>query len=114
MPDESPARRRRPPASGPPVLVVDVGDGVTVADVRRIRQDLCDVLERDGSATVLCDLGAVDVVDAGTIEAVARLTLTARRQGRSIRVRGAPRALLDLLELVGLRDVVPVGDDAIR
>ena len=44
--------------------------------------------------------------DLGLVDEVARLTLAARRQGCSIWLRHACPDLLELLELVGLADVV--------
>lgn len=61
---------------------------------------------------VTCDLGAVVEPDVTVIEALARLQLTARRAGGSIKVWHASRRLRDLLALVGLCDVVAVCDDS--
>lgn len=41
-------------------------------------------------------------VDLSAIDTLARLDLTARREGRSIRLRGSSRELRSLLDLVGL------------
>ena len=46
----------------------------------------------------VCDLAAVDEL--------ARLLLAARRMGYSIRLRGACAGLMELLDLVGLGDLV--------
>jgi ABC-type transporter Mla MlaB component len=56
-----------------------------------------------------CDVGAITHADEATLEALARLQLTARRLGTSIELTNARRALRDLLELVGLADVLPNG-----
>lgn len=56
----------------------------------------------------MCDLGAVGRADAVTVDALARLQLTARRLGCRIDVINACPQLEDLLVLVGLRDVVPL------
>ena len=58
-------------------------------------------------STLPCDVSAL-VPDAVTIDALARLQLGARRGGHEIVLRGAPDALVDLLELFGLRDVLRV------
>jgi hypothetical protein len=55
---------------------------------------------------VICDVGAVTDPDAGTVEALARLQLTALRRGRRIRLDGACDRLWELLALTGLRDVL--------
>ena len=46
--------------------------------------------------------------DAGTIEALARLQLTARRLGCQVRLRDPSRELRELLDLFGLSDVLRV------
>jgi len=55
---------------------------------------------------VVCDAGALSHADLATLDALARLALTARRQGRAVRVRHAPPALRELLNLAALADVV--------
>lgn len=46
--------------------------------------------------------------DAATVDALARLQLTARRLGCRMGVSRAPAALLDLVALMGLSRVLPV------
>ncbi|MDQ3660482.1 MAG: STAS domain-containing protein [Actinomycetota bacterium] len=63
----------------------------------------------EGSAgSVVCDLGALDRPDAGTVDALARLQLSARRLGRQIQLRNAPGELRELVALMGLSDVLPL------
>jgi ABC-type transporter Mla MlaB component len=57
---------------------------------------------------VTCEMGALATPDAVAVDALARLQLTARRLGRSIRLRNACGQLQDLLALTGLRQVLPV------
>ena len=56
----------------------------------------------------LCDVTDVDA-DAVTVDALARLQLAAQRHGCEVRLRNASPALLDLVELMGLTDVL--GED---
>jgi anti-anti-sigma regulatory factor len=58
-------------------------------------------------STLTCDVSAL-APDAVAIEVLARLQLEARRGGGEIVLRGASDALVDLLELCGLRDVLRV------
>jgi hypothetical protein len=44
----------------------------------------------------------------GTIDALARLELAARRQGRTIRLRNASTELRELIAFAGLDEVLPV------
>ncbi|MGK4581815.1 STAS domain-containing protein [Kitasatospora sp. HPMI-4] len=71
---------------------------------RRLRES-----RADGPRVVECDVSALDPVDRGALAVLgqlARLQLAARRDGREIRLRGAPRELLELMELTGLGDVL--------
>jgi len=56
---------------------------------------------------VICDVGALTDPDAGTVDALARMQLTARRLGGTLRIRRACGELRDLLTLSGLSDVLP-------
>ena len=58
-----------------------------------------------GLQTVVCDVSDAPVT-LGSIDALARITLAAKRLGYSWQVQGASDELLELLELVGLRDVL--------
>jgi ABC-type transporter Mla MlaB component len=78
------------------------------ADVRRLCDRVRVLLEGTDAELVLCDVEALSDPDLGTVDALARLQLTARRLGRRIRLRGACGELQDLLALSGLGDVVPV------
>lgn len=71
---------------------------------------LCDRLrampvERD--AELVCDLGRLADADAATVEALARLQLVARRHACRVRLRDASPRIRELLELVGLSEVLP-------
>lgn len=52
------------------------------------------------------DLSALASVDAGTVDALARLQLTARRSGACVRLRNASPTLLELVEFMGLDEVL--------
>jgi ABC-type transporter Mla MlaB component len=96
------------PRAEPSALVLVIGDPVTPADVERLCNRLRALLEGNGAPLVICDVGAVGDPDAVTVDALARLQLTARRLGRQIRLRDACDELRDLLALTGLSDVVPL------
>jgi anti-anti-sigma regulatory factor len=67
------------------------------------------LLEGRGAQLIVCDVSAVIDPDAATIDALARVQLTARRLGGDVRLRNACDQLRDLVTFVGLADVVPVG-----
>ncbi|MFD6532962.1 STAS domain-containing protein [Streptomyces sp. NPDC060184] len=88
----------------PPITLVVTGP-VTRADV----PELCAALDRllaapgHAAAPVECDLTGVVRPGLTAVEALARLSLTARRAGRGpLRLRGTPPELRTLLDLVGL------------
>src|SRR5688572_3571115 len=72
------------------------------------------LLESSGSGDVFCDVGAVAEPDAGTVEALARMQLTARRLGGRVMLRNACGELRDLLMLSGLSDVLPCDELSIE
>jgi ABC-type transporter Mla MlaB component len=57
--------------------------------------------------TVVCEVGPLDP-DAVTIDILARVQLTARRQGRRIELEGVDPELRDLLVFAGLGEVLPL------
>ena len=63
---------------------------------------------RPRPATIVCDVGALGEPHAGTIDALARLQLAARRYGFELTLREAPAALLELIALLGLSDALPL------
>lgn len=58
----------------------------------------------------MCDVAALTVPDAVTVDSLARLKLTARRCGHELRLRHPCEPLRGLLDITGLKDVVPVWD----
>jgi hypothetical protein len=66
------------------------------------------VLHRGDAELARWPLGDWGDPDLGVADGLARLQLAARWFGWSIRLEGAPVELVDLLELVGLREVIPV------
>ena len=67
---------------------------------------VCALLQTSGATVALCRVDGVPP-DAVTVDALARLQLAARRNGCQVRLRQASRELLDLVEFMGLRDVLP-------
>jgi hypothetical protein len=67
------------------------------------------LLEACDAGPVACDVGALAEPDAITIDALARLQLTARRLGYRVELRSACEELEDLLTLTGLLGVLTVG-----
>jgi ABC-type transporter Mla MlaB component len=87
---------------------IRVAADLTRADIPGLCADLADRL-RNGAVgdTVVCDVRAVTRPDVVTVEALARLRLTARRHGRTLVVDGATVRLRTLIDLLGLTE--PLG-----
>ena len=60
--------------------------------------------------SLICDLSGLTDADCGTVDALARLQLRARKLGRTISVRRVPTALHELIALAGLCEVLDCGD----
>jgi ABC-type transporter Mla MlaB component len=75
-------------------------------------EEFCDRLRRalewSGADVAVFDVGALGDPDGGTVDALARAQLTARRLGCRITLRHAGGRLQELLDLAGLRDVLRV------
>jgi ABC-type transporter Mla MlaB component len=100
---------RAPPALAEPSTIVLVLSGpIARAAVPRLCERVRVLLERSDADLVVCDVGALMEADAVTLDALARLQLTARRLGRRVRVLDACGQLQDLLALSGLTGVVPL------
>src|ERR1044072_5531414 len=96
------ARVTQPSHTG--ILVID--GPVDASDVPRLCSRLCAVLRDCDAEVVVCDVRTL-AADAITLEALARLQLTARILGRGIRLQRASPDLGRLVAFVGLDDVLP-------
>ena len=96
------AASNSPPEPDAPLVVI--GGDSAPADVRA----LCSVLVGldFGCGPIVCDV-AVAPVDVGTVDALARLALAARRRGHPLLLRNASAELCELVALVGLTPVLP-------
>lgn len=81
------------------------------ADIPGLWGRLLPLLGGTEAPVVVCDVTAMVDPDAETIDALARLQLTARRSGCCIRLRHAGGPLQGLLALTGLAEVVPCAPD---
>jgi ABC-type transporter Mla MlaB component len=109
--DETPPPLHR--ASSPAEVVVlefDVPTPIDRADIPTLCECARALLEGAGVDRLDCDVGGVARPDAVTVDALARLQLTARRLGCHVRLRHASPELQDLLAFVGLSEAIPVGE----
>ena len=66
---------------------------------------VCTLLRESGDGVARCDVRGVDV-DAVTVDALARLQLAAGRLGCQVRLGNASDELRELVEFMGLADVL--------
>ena len=68
---------------------------------------------RRPDAEIVVDVGSLTEPDLVVVDALARMHLEARRRGATIEMRDAPDALRDLLNWIGLDDVL-LGNNVAR
>lgn len=76
------------------------------ADLPGLCDRACRFLAANPGSVVDCDVVGIHA-DAVTADALARLQLAAQRSSCQIRLVNASAALLEILDLMGLGDVVP-------
>jgi len=84
-----------------------VGPTVTRADIPVLCAGLAEVVRGRDADVVICEVAGVTRPDVATVEALARLSLTARRHGWRLAVVGAGPDLVRLIRLLGLADLLP-------
>ena len=94
------------PASDSDTLLVTIRGVIDRASAVRVGDEVRDLLRATGATLVVCDVGGLTQPNAATVDAVCRIRLAARRQRCRLRLRHASPKLLDLLDLMGLCDVV--------
>ncbi len=99
------------PSAEPGENVLSIGGTVARADIPVLCERLGVLLASKAPDVLVCDLKALTHVDLATVEALARLQLTARRAGGQIRLRHASPDLQALLVLTGLSEVLPLDLD---
>lgn len=91
-------------------IFLAMGATVTRAEIPELCANLTELLCDRAGGVVVCEVSGVTCPDLVTVEALARLRMTARRHGWRLAVGGAGPALRGLLDLLGLADVLPVAD----
>jgi ABC-type transporter Mla MlaB component len=108
--DESPATpvSAQRPALEPSAKGLAIRGRIARTDVAGLCDRARPLLETTDTDVIVCDVGAIVDPDLSTIDALARLQLTARRLGRAISLSHASRELQELLTRMGLLDTVPL------
>ncbi len=93
-------------ATGPHPVAFAVRGPIAPADLPGLCERVCAFLTEARANVVSCDVAGVEP-DAVTVDALARLQLTAQRHGCRVRLRHASDELLELVAFMGLADVLP-------
>jgi ABC-type transporter Mla MlaB component len=100
----------------PRTLELAVHGPIARSDLPGLAARVCSLLEASTADIVVCDVHDVEP-DAVTVDALARLQLAARRHRCRVLLRNASAELLDLVDFMGLEDVLvptPRGGQASR
>jgi ABC-type transporter Mla MlaB component len=102
----APSARAR--VTGPPArtLLLEVWGPLARTDLEGLYARTCALLAEHETDLVLCGVAGVDP-DAVAVEALARLQLDARRRGAEVRLHGASPELLQVVDFMGLAEVLP-------
>jgi ABC-type transporter Mla MlaB component len=92
-------------ASAPQAVVFAIDGPIARTDLPRLCEQVCARIERTGADVALCDASKIEP-DAVSVDALARVQLTAKRRGCEAHLCGASTELLELLAFMGLRDVL--------
>ena len=108
-PDESPPT---PSPADTPSAQIQLGiyGRLDRADIPELCERARILLEGDAANQLVCDVAAIVVPDAVTVDALARLQLTARRLGRRASIEHASTELRGLLAFMGLSDALPLSE----
>jgi ABC-type transporter Mla MlaB component len=90
----------------PKTIAFAIQGPITRADLPGLCERVCGLLASSGAEIAVCNVRG-NRPDAVTIDALARLQLAARRHGCRVRLRHASNELLELVDFMGLTDVLP-------
>lgn len=107
-PDGSPAGSidAHRPARHPCTLLVTIGGRIGRADAQRFAERVRDELARERASLVICDVHRLVRPDAAAVDAICRIRVVARRRGARVRLSRPSAELRELLDLIGLCDVL--------
>jgi ABC-type transporter Mla MlaB component len=93
-------------APAPKTIDFAIRGPIERADLPGLCDRVCALLKRSGATVAFCDVRGVGP-DVVTADALMRLQLAARRRDCQVRLRHTSSELRELLDFMGLRDVVP-------
>jgi ABC-type transporter Mla MlaB component len=92
-------------AASPRSVTLRIRAPLLSADLPGLYERTCALLVDVSVDVLLCDVAGV-AADAVAVDALARLALAARRRGCEVRLRGASKELLALVDFIGVADVL--------
>ena len=92
--------------SQPRALAFAIEGPISPADLPGLCERVSTLLEKGAVDVAICDVSRIGV-DAVTIDVLARLQLAAHRHGCRIRLCNASSELLELVDFMGLTNVLP-------
>jgi ABC-type transporter Mla MlaB component len=92
-------------AHAPRTIRLDVTGPLAHADLPRLFERTCMLLERADAELLVCDVSEIPA-DAVSVDALARLALAARRRGCRVSLLGASPELRSLAAFVGLPETI--------
>ena len=92
-------------ATRPSTIAFRIEGPITRADLPGLCDRVCELLTRTSPEVAFCDVAGVDP-DAATVDALCRLQLAARRHSCQVRLRNASDELRELVEFMGLTEVL--------
>jgi ABC-type transporter Mla MlaB component len=90
---------------GTTTIVFAIEGPIARADLPGLCDRVCGLLERNRPQVAYCDVSGIDP-DAVTVDALARLQVAAGRHRCQVRLRNASNELLELVDFMGLTDVL--------
>jgi len=101
----------RTPCPEPIAVFVELRGSIARTAIPSLCERTRDLMSRCDREVVVCDVSRITNPDAVTVDALARLQLTAQRIGHSLWFRNPSSVLRELIDLAGLREVLPVLSD---
>jgi ABC-type transporter Mla MlaB component len=92
--------------AGSRAIAFEIRGPIARDDLPGLCDRVCAILGGSDARVAICEVAGVGC-DAVTVDALARLQLAARRSGCQVRLHGASDELLELVEFMGLTDVLP-------
>ena len=93
-------------ASGPATIEFAIWAPLRRSDLPGLCERVCGLLEAGDPVIAFCDVGQIELVDAVTVDALARLQLAGLQRSCQVRLRNPSEALRQLVWLMGLEGVL--------